>query len=198
MEDLFHNLLRQLILYSLPVLISLSLLSLAEGWRRPELQSTHSFAYLGWSGTWLPLLASILLHRGMIIVPPRIFLPGPVGAVRRLLVHLLLCGVGFGLYSLALHYAPPTGLPPLHLWWAKVLMFFNLCMAAMHLLPLPGFAVGELFCRHPRTARYFNIGEKPLVWWLTLLAASPLLDMIPGRFLSFPVYEYLASAATRF
>ena len=198
MEDMLHNLLRQMILYSLPVLISLSLVNLAERWRKSGLQNAHPFAYLGWSGTWLPLLASILLHRGMIIAPPRIFLPGSVGAVRRLLVHLLLCGIGFGLYSLALHYAPPAGLPPLHLWWAKVFMFFNLCMVAAHLLPLPGFAMGELLCSHSHTARYFNIGEKPLVWWLTLLAASPLPDMIPGRFLTFPIYEYLASASTRF
>jgi len=200
MEVWLEGVIRQLILYSLPVLMSLTLVSLSES-KLARKDSPHPFHAVAWSGTWLPWMASIIFGRGMIIS-----LPQPVqqslerititGAMIRFITHLLLCGVGFLLYSWSLEHQPATGLPPLHHWWSKVFMFFNLCMAGMHLVPLPGQLCGEIFLHSrwiPDSYRAPIAGHSPLMH--TLIAATPLLDISVGAVVVFPLYEQLATLA---
>lgn len=194
MEAWFEILIRQCILYSLPVLISLTLVTLIES-KLTRTPVPHPFYALSWHGSWLPALAAIAMHRGVIIA-----LPQPLhwrhAAWPRMLAHLLLTLIGFVLYSWSLNHQPPTGLPPLHHWWSKVFMFFNLCMAALHLLPLPLQLLGGLLNRHPNT-RYIiqSIQQRQIVWLFTVLAASPLLDWSLGQWLIYPVYEAMSSLA---
>jgi len=195
MGEWLEIVIRQLILYSLPVLISLTLVVLAES-RLTRTDIPHPFFAIYWRGAWLPLLASMAFHRGIIIALPNSLTSGVKTATVRLLAHVLLCIVGFILFSWSLHHQAPTGLPPLHHWWAKVLMFFNLCMACLHLLPLPGQLVGECLMKSPAghvISRYC----KPRHTWLvmTVLAASPLLDYILGRTIVYKVYESMSGLA---
>jgi len=186
---------RQLILYSLPVLISLTLVVLAES-RLTKTPIPHSFFAINWRGAWLPLLASMAFHRGLIIALPNSLTSGVKTAAIRFSAHVLLCMLGFMLFTWSLNHQAPTGLPPLHHWWAKVLMFFNLCMACLHLLPLPGQLVGECLLKSPADhaiRRYFNGRYTWLV--MTALAASPLLDFVLGRMVVFPAYEFLSGLA---
>ncbi len=192
MDAWLANLLRQIILYSLPVLISLTLVSLLEA-RLTGRPLPHPFYPLSWRGSWLPLFAGLLFQRGLLIAPPRMLVPSLRATAARFAGHLLLCAAGFLLYSLSLGHRPPTGLPPLHHWWAKVLMFFNLCMAALHLLPLPGQMLGALLAYRGG----MRITEQASVVLLTLLATSPLLDWLLGGLIVFPVYEMLSSLAHR-
>lgn len=183
MEMWLENVIRQLILYSLPVLISLSVITAIETRNTKE----SPFSLLAKEATWLPWLASILFSRGVIVSLPFSYTPGVRAALIRLGVHALLCFIGFLLYWWCLAHQPPVGLPPLHQWWAKVLMFYNLCMAALHLLPQPGFVVGELLDMNKR------IDYRKGIWIFAALAATPLLDMSAGRFIIYPIYEQLVS-----
>lgn len=156
MDEWLTIVIRQLILYSLPVLVSLTLVVLLES-RLTGRDIPHPFFAIFWRGTWLPLLASMAFHRGMIIALPNILETGIRASAIRFGAHFLLCLLGLLLFSWSLAHQMPTGLPPLHHWWAKVLMFFNLCMACLHLLPLPGMLVGE--CLIKTRAGYY-IGRK--------------------------------------
>jgi len=77
-----------------------------------------------------------------------------------------------------------------------VLMFFNLCMACLHLLPLPGQLVGECLMKSP-SGHVISRYCKPRHTWLvlTVLAASPLLDYMLGRTIVYQVYESMSSLA---
>ncbi len=195
MEVWLTIVLRQLILYSLPVLISLTLISLLES-RLTKTTLPHSFFAIGGRESWLPMLASLALHRGIIIAPPRPVCFGYQAAGIRFIGHLMLCTIGFVLYAWSLQHPPPAGLPPLHHWWAKVLMFFNLCMAAMHTLPLPHMLVGECLMRLPCMPRFaMHLHEQRTLLLMTVLAASPVLDWLLGGLLVFPVYEELSILA---
>jgi len=83
------------------------------------------------------MLVAISFHRAIIFAMPQPVASGFKAAAIRAVSHLLLSAIGFVLYTVSLHWQPPTGLPPLHHWWCKVLMFFNLCMVSLHLIPLP-------------------------------------------------------------
>jgi len=187
---------RQLMLYSLPVIVSLSCTAMFVAWiNRTPLK--HPFAGIAGRAVWLPLLAAISLHRGIIITGYGKLTPGVKVAATRLLAQTLLCLVGVLLYAWSLGHMPSAGLPPLHHWWAKVLMFFNLCMIGMHLLPLPGQLVGEWLRRKQQFQLIERIETMHMGWLLlTLLAASPLLDLLLGAGIIFPVYESLTGFAT--
>ncbi len=187
---------RQFMLYSLPVIISLSVAGMLEARFLPsEKRPKKPFHNLAWKGTWLPFIASILLGRAVIIAPPRPVEPGIRTALIHLAAHVALCATGWLLYTWALAHQPPAGLPPLHHWWAKVLMYFNLCMACMHLLPLPGMLIGELLFSRQSLRRIGDWMAAYSVWLLTLIAALPLLDALAGQSVIFPIYEMLASQA---
>lgn len=202
MESWLEIVLRQITLYSLPVLISLTLATYWEAsWQKKELD--HPFVAISNRWTWLPFLASIFFTRGIIIAPSYYLKHGFHAASFRLSAHIILCAIGFFLYAMMLKHAGSSGLPPLHHWWAKVLMYFNLCMACLHLLPLPRLWMGELIYlllsnRTPKSRvlsifSYLNQTER-YGWLLTLLAASSLLDILLGIII-FPVYETLATWA---
>jgi len=195
MDEWINIVIRQLILYSLPVLVSLTLVVLLES-RLSKTPVPHPFYAILWRGTWLPLFASLAFHRGIIIALPQPLAAGMKAATARWLAHCLLCLLGLLLFSLSLAHPMPSGLPPLHHWWAKVLMFFNLCMACLHLLPLPGLLAGEclmisrwgkLIVRHVHPAH---------VWiMISVVAASPILDLLLGAYIVFPIYESMSSIA---
>ncbi|MDX8408537.1 MAG: hypothetical protein R8J84_00630 [Mariprofundales bacterium] len=194
METWIQIIVRQIILYLLPVLISLTLVQRIEQGLSDRKQ--HPFFAFSWSAAWLPLLASIAMTRAVIIALPQPITSGLTGAWRRLAAHGILMMVGFLLYSAALHWPPATGLPPLHHWWSKVLMYFNLCMVFMHLLPIPTMVMGEWLSRHDihwYTRLHMLFQRWPNIL-LVLLVASPLLDFALG-WLIFPPYEWLATQA---
>jgi len=176
-------------------LISLTIVVLLES-RVARTDIPHPFFAINWRGAWLPMLASMAFHRGIIIALPNSLESGVKTATVRFIAHILLCLLGFALFAWSLNHQAPTGLPPLHHWWAKVLMFFNLCMACLHLLPLPGCLLGECLFKTPAghiIERYFH----PQHTWLlmTALAASPLLDFVLGATVVFPLYESLSNLA---
>ncbi len=184
---------RQCILYSLPVMISLTAVSWLEArWHKMPLP--HPFFSITSRLSWLPWFAAIAFHRGIIIAPPRILKRGMQAALIRLTGHAILCLIGIALYAWTLNHPSPSGLPPLHHWWAKVLMFFNLCMMAMHVLPLPGMLAGEwVATRWLHFPASLYTPSTALVVILILLAASPLLDLTLGALIVFPVYEQISS-----
>jgi hypothetical protein len=195
MNSWFEIVIRQLILYSLPVLISLTCITMIEA-RLVKKTVPHLFYALSWRGTWLPLLASLAFHRGIIIALPNTMENNIKSAALRFATHVALCLLGFLLYTWSLAQQAPAGLPPIHHWWTKVLMFFNLCMACLHLLPLHGLLAGHALSRiktFTSISAYMN--EQRSVLILTLLAASPLLDLILGSVIIFPIYESLSSLA---
>lgn len=196
MDAWLEIVIRQWILYSIPVLVSLTFVTLMES-KFSKKSIPHPFYAIAWKGTWLPLLASTLFTRGIIIALPQPLTDGANSALSRLVAHLFLCGIGFLLYSWSLDHQSPAGLPPLHHWWAKVLMFFNLCMAGIHLLPLPGQWIGELFLnsRWIRPDQRAVISRYRVVIY-TLFAATPLLDRSIGGVVVFPAYEELANLAS--
>ena len=196
MEAWFTMVIRQLMLYSLPVLITFSSVMMLEHTLRnkqedfrPELFSGH---------IWLPLLASIAFGRALIFfLFPRHGI-GLKPAVIRCAAHAALCLLGWLLYTWALAHPPLSGLPPLHHWWAKVLMYLNLCLVVLHLLPFPGMVMGEWLKQRGYAQLYFSLlHAMPAVYVIALavLAASPLPDMLLGGTMVFPVYELLASLA---
>lgn len=201
MEAWLEIVIRQIILYSLPMLVSLSMVGMIEA-RLSGRSLPHAFYPLSWKAAWLPCLASIMFHRAVIFALPRFISCGSLPAAYRLVGHLLLCVLGFGLYAWSLAHPAVAGLPPLHHWWAKVLMYFNLCMIFLHLLPLPGMLLGEWLL--PRLARRCSkVGailssrfEHASLWLWVVLAASPLPDAILGAYGIFPLYAQMATWAT--
>ncbi len=198
MEEWLSIVIRQLVLYSLPVLVSLSLVTVLEA-RLTRTQVPHPFYAIAWRGTWIPLLAGLFFHRGVIVALPNYLQFGVKNSAIRFLTHLFLFGLGFLLFSWSLSYRAPTGLPPLHHWWSKVFMFFNLCMMALHVLPLPLLLLGE--CLQKLAGEAFphrNVLKENYVWFLlAALAASPLLDVLLGAYIIFPVYEAVSSYAAQ-
>jgi len=195
-ESWLDIVIRQMIFYSLPVLISTTAVVMLEA-RFTAQTLPHPFYPIAWKATWWPLLVSIALHHGVIIA-----LPQPLGytlraATIRALGHALCCLIGFALYQWMLHHPPPVGLPPLHQWWAKVLMYFNLCMLLLHTIPMPGMVCGEWLHQRGYLAHWWYECLRyyaPLLW--LVIAALPMLDMLWGHFLIYPLYQQLATLAT--
>lgn len=197
MDEWLNIVVRQLILYSLPVLVSLTLVSLLEA-RSIKRSTSHPFYAIAWRGTWLPLLAALFFHRGIIIALPHVLQSGIKTASARFLSHGLLFIIGFFLFAWGLAHQAPAGLPPLHHWWAKVFMFFNLCMAALHLLPLPMMLAGESLAKTGLRPYFASVSVTHYSWLIfAILAASPLLDLLLGTYIVFPVYEAVSSYATQ-
>jgi len=202
MDEWLNVVIRQIILYLLPVIISLTLVSLIEK-RYTHTSTPHSFFAIAWRGTWWPFLISICFTRGVIFALPHALKSGLKPAYIRFLAHLMLTILGFMLYTWSLSHQAPTGLPPLHHWWAKVFMFFNLCMLGIHLLPLPNLLLGECLMMQRHKYHVLNLYAQQLtsqhsLWLITLLAASPLIDIAIGATVIFPIYEQLASLAYHF
>ena len=193
MDEWLNIVIRQLILYSLPLLISLTLVAMLEAGVM-KTDTPHPFYAISWRGCWIPFLSALCFHRGVIISLSNPPTQGLKAAATRMAAHGLLCAIGFLLYAWSLASQAPTGLPPLHLWWAKVLMFFNLCMFFLHLLPLPLLLLGEGIAKYPIIPSLPTVSS--LTWGcLTLLVATPLLDLSLGSFIIYPVYEWLSSLA---
>ena len=191
----FEIVVRQAMLYSFPLLFTLTVIPMLEA--RYFKVAPQWF----WHGAWLPFVVSIVFLRGMIIGLPKPQRQGLQAALLRFGLHTVLCLLGFILYTWALQHAPPTGLPPLHHWWAKVLMYLNLCLMGLHLLPLPSMVMGELlfyfsplkiFAPWLRSRTFFILIP------ILVLLVTPLLDILLGGNIVFPVYEQLASWATAF
>jgi len=200
MEAWLSIVIRQITLYLLPVMISLTVVSFIEA-KLTKKVSPHAFFSFAWKGAWWPFLASIAFTRGMIIALPQAISTGLYATWLRFLTHLALCVIGLVIYAWALSHQAPTGLPPLHHWWAKILMYFNLCMLSIHLLPLPNLLIGELLARYASknlALQYWQqwLNNHRALWIITLLAASPLIDIIIGGSIVFPIYEQLATVAT--
>jgi len=192
MEAWLEYAIRQIILYSLPVVISLTI----TGWIERHLTKSdppanpfHALcAYSAWA---LPLIA-IAVHQPVILALGKPVQPALKATISRFVAHVLLMVLGFALYAWALAHQPPTGLPPLHQWWAKVLMYFNLCVVMIHLLPLPDLLMGEI------VQRYIRLPVIPhlTVIVLVILSITPLLNWLIGQPLIYPVYEELAKQAS--
>jgi hypothetical protein len=185
-------------LYSIPLAITLTTVVLIERYASSQKNEGERPSFT-WLGTWLPLAVTILFGRAIIFALPKYQTNGLNGAILRFMIHAVLCFLGWLLYVWALAHPPLTGLPPLHHWWAKVLMYLNLCLMALHLMPLQGQALGELVFRlypHARLSVLFREKGFMSVVALSLVAASPLLDSLLGESIVFPVYELLASLAT--
>ncbi|MDQ6967767.1 MAG: hypothetical protein Q9M14_03685 [Mariprofundaceae bacterium] len=204
MDEWFNIVIRQITLYLLPVIISLTLVCLIERRYTQTSSTPHPFFAIAWRGTWWPFLASICFTRGIIFALPQPLKSGLRPAFIRFSAHFFLTFLGFMLYTWSLSHQAPTGLPPLYHWWAKVFMFFNLCMLGIHLLPLPNLLFGEWVMsqshRHPLLLAYtqqITIRQRHL-WLITLLAASPIIDISIGATAIFPIYEQLAVIATHF
>ncbi len=195
MEVWLEIVVRQIILYSLPVLISLSLIGMLEASLRKE-PLPHPFHAIVWKSAWWPLLASIALQRAVIIALPQPLQWNLRGAWIRFLGHLAGVAIGFLLYQWSWQHQPSVGLPPLHHWWAKVTMYFNLCMLAMHALPMPGMLLGECLGRCgwlPLYAHAWLRRHQHILW--TIVAALPLLDLSYGAGIVFPIYRQLTTWA---
>jgi len=201
METWLHIVVQQITLYLLPVIISMTVVAWLER-RFCKQDIPHPFYAIGWQGLWFPLLASIAFTRALIVCLVRPLGYGFYAAWVRFLSHVLLMCIGFLLYTWSLAHQGSYGMPPIHFWWAKVLMFFNLCMLGLHALPLPNLLMGECLMRfqssHTWIQRYATwMHEKRLIIVATLLAASPLLDMVLGAWLIYPVYAELATWAIK-
>ncbi len=198
MESWLEMVIRQCMFYSLPVLVSLTLVNMIEA-QLLKVTVPHPFYAISWKSAWWPLLIGIAMQRAVIIALPRpVQEAGMRGAAARWLGHGLCALAGFLLYQWALQHPPAAGLPPLHHWWAKVLMYFNLCMLALHVLPMPGMLLGEYLQQRgwlpPWWASLLSYLQH---WCWLLLAASPLLDALCGQWLVYPLYEALATAASQ-
>jgi len=202
MDEWLNIVIRQITLYVLPVIISLTLVCLIER-RYTQTLIPHPFFAIAWSGTWWPFLASIFFTRGIIFALPNPLKAGLKPACIRFAAHFLLTCLGFMLYTWSLSHQAPVGLPPLHHWWAKVFMFYNLCMLGIHLLPLPNLLFGEWLITHRHKHHLLHAYVQQLtsqryLWLIALLAASPMIDISIGTAIIFPVYEQLASVAAHF
>jgi len=200
MDAWLYIVIRQFTLYLLPILISLTFVCWVESYftRKPI---PHPFYSISYKATWYPFLVSIFLTRGVIFALPQSLKTGLKASFTRFLAHLILTLIGFLLYTWALQHQNTGGLPPLHHWWAKVFMYFNLCMLAIHCLPLPHLCMGEFLIKQQNKNTYLKhyvrwMTQARFLWLVTLLAASPLLDILLGSYLIFPIYEQLASLAT--
>ncbi|MDX8388720.1 MAG: hypothetical protein R8M46_09365 [Ghiorsea sp.] len=184
-------------LYSLPLAITLTTVVLLE---RHFLQKNNvESATFTWLGTWLPLVLTILFSRAIIFALPKPQTQGLYGALLRFAAHTLLCFAGWLLYTWAIAHSPLAGLPPLHHWWAKVLMYLNLCLMVLHVLPLPNQIVGELiryFYKPDWLKNLFSGQSHVPLYALCLISVSPFLDNWLGGPIVFPIYELLASLAT--
>jgi len=190
--DSFEIMVRQVMLYSFPLLLTLTVV--------PWLEAHYLKLkpVLIWRGSWLPFVVSIVFSRGVIIALPKPQGSGLYAAILRFFLHACLCTLGFLLYTWALQHPPLTGLPPLHHWWAKVLMYLNLCLMGLHILPLPGMVVGELvlLLKPLRPfAGWFRSQHLFLLIPIVFLVLTPLMDNLLGGFIVFPIYEFLASLA---
>jgi hypothetical protein len=139
--------------------------------------------------------------RGIIVGLPKPQRQGLQAALLRFGLHAVLCLFGFFLYTWALQYAPPSGLPPLHHWWAKVLIYLNLCLMGLHLLPLPSMVLGELVFRFLPLkifTPWLRSRASFVLIPLLILLATPLMAKLLGGVIRFPIYEQLASWATSF
>jgi len=192
MEAWLEYAIRQIILYSLPVIISLTV----TGWierhltkSKPPANPFHALCtYSAWA---LPLIA-IVVHQPVILALGKPVHSTLKATVARFSTHLLLAAIGFALYAWGLAHQPPAGVPPLHQWWAKVLMYFNLCVVMVHLLPLPELLMGKI------VQRYIHLPAIPHLTVITLviLSITPLLNWLIGQPLIYPVYEELAKQAS--
>jgi hypothetical protein len=194
MEAWLEYAVRQFILYSLPVMVSLTV----AGWIELQLTASalpeHPLHALNTPSAWaLPLIA-IAVHQPVVLALGKPLHAGLQAAASRFLAHVLLLALGFVLYAWALGHQPPGGMPPLHQWWAKVLMYFNLCVVMAHLLPLPGLLMGEAVGRYLRlpSIPYLSLGA------LILLSITPLLNLLIGKPLIYPAYAQLARLASSF
>ena len=193
MEVWIEMVMRQGMLYSFPLLLTLTTVPLLEAYYlkcKPRLM---------WKGAWLPFVVSIVFMRGIIVGLPKPQRQGLHAALLRFGLHAVLCLLGFFLYTWALQHAPPIGLPPLHHWWAKVLMYLNLCLMGLHLLPLPSMVIGELlfyFTPLRIFAPWLRSQHLFLLIPILFLVVTPLMDKLLGGIIVFPIYEQLASWAT--
>jgi len=202
MDEWLNIVIRQLTLYLLPVIISLTLVCLIEK-RYTHTNIPHPFFAIAWRGTWWPFLASICFTRGVIFALPQALRSGLKPACIRFLAHLFLTCLGLALYTWSLSHQASTGLPPLHHWWAKVFMFFNLCMLGIHFLPLPNLLCGEWLMTQKHKHHLLHVYAQQLtsqrgLYLITLLAATPIIDLSIGAITIFPVYEELANIAAHF
>ncbi len=200
MDEWLHIVIRQITLYLLPVIISLTLVCLIEK-RYARTAIAHPFFAMAWSGAWWPFLASIFFTRGVIFALPQPLKSGLKPAFIRFSAHFILTLLGLMLYTWSLSHQAPAGLPPLHHWWAKVFMFFNLCMLGIHLLPLPNLLFGEWLITQSHKHHVLQIYAQLLtnqrsLWLITLLAASPIIDIGIGANIIFPIYGYATSIAS--
>jgi len=194
MEAWLAYAIRQIILYSLPVVVSLTVVDWLECRLTKSESPTNPFHALCTYSAWALPLAAIAVHQPVILALGKPVRTGVKAAVSRFSAHLFLTIIGFALYAWALAHQPPTGLPPLHQWWAKVLMYFNLCVVMVHLLPLPELLIGEI------VRRYIHLPAIPrlTLMALVILSITPLLDWLIGQPLIYPVYEMLARQASAF
>lgn len=192
MEAWLEYAIRQIILYSLPVVISLTVAGWFERHLTKSEPSANPFHALCTYSAWMLPLLAIAVHQPVILAFGKPLRRTFKATVSRFSAHLLLMALGFVLYAWTLAHQPPTGLPPLHQWWAKVLMYFNLCVVMAHLLPLPELLMGAIMQRYVRL---------PSIPYLTLvvlmiLSVTPFLDWLIGQPLIYPVYEELAKQAS--
>lgn len=202
MDEWLNIVIRQITLYLLPVIVSLTLVCLIEK-RYTHTAIPHPFFAIAWRGTWWPFLISVFFTRGVIFALPNPLKSGLKPAFVRFFTHFILTFLGFILYTWSLAHQAPTGLPPLHHWWAKVFMFFNLCMLGIHLLPLPNLLFGEWLITQRHKYHLLHMYARSLtnqrsLWLLTLLAASPFFDISIGATIIFPIYAQLTSIASHF
>jgi len=202
MDEWLNIVIRQITLYLLPIIISLTLVCLIEK-RYTHSRIPHPFFAIAWRGTWWPFLASICFTRGIIFALPQALNSGLKSAFIRFAAHILLTFLGFLLYTWSLAHQAPAGLPPLHHWWAKVFMFFNLCMLGIHLLPLPNLVFGEWLITQRHRYHWLHMYSQHLtsqrnLYLISLLAASPIIDISIGSSIIYPIYEQLARIAAQF
>jgi len=183
---------RQIILYSLPVVISLTVAGWIECRLTKSEPSANPFQALCAYSAWALPLVAIAVHQPVILALGKPVHTNLKATASRFSAHLFLMLLGFALYAWALAHQPPTGLPPLHQWWAKVLMYFNLCIVMAHLLPLPELLMGEI------VRRYIRLPAIPHLTLIALLILSitPFLNRLLGHPLNYPVYEELAKHAS--
>ncbi|MDX8393296.1 MAG: hypothetical protein R8K21_01760 [Mariprofundales bacterium] len=144
---------------------------------------------------WLPFLACILFQRGFIIAFFSHDEKTAKSCLQHVLFHAILSILGFLLYAVSLQYAPIQGLPPVHHWWAKVFMFFNLCMIAIHLLPITACWLAYHCQDRIKFLMQYQLPDSYAVISMTILAATPIFDWLLGGYLIFPIYEWLATQA---
>ncbi len=192
MEGWLEYVIRQIILYSLPVVISLTVAGWIERHLIKSEPPANPFHALNTYTAWVLPLIAIAVHQPVILALGKPVHSTLKATVARFSTHLLLMLLGFALYTWALAKQPPAGVPPLHQWWAKVLMYFNLCVVMVHLLPLPELLMGKI------VQRYIRLPVIPHLTVITLviLSITPLLNWLIGQPLIYPVYEELAKQAS--